>query len=125
MAAFRDVASAKEDKATYLNEAFAFENEVVPMSRGQAAEIVAKAQGERDEKVNRSQGEASAFLNRLAAYQQNKSVTEDRMYIETLEKTLSRAEKVVVDSRIKIETTDFWNLKDSLPAKVLKEGKAK
>ncbi len=125
MAAFRDVASAKEDKATYLNEAYAFENEVVPMSRGQAAEIVAKAQGDRDEKVNRSQGEAGAFLNRLAAYQQNQGVTEDRMYMETLEKTLARVEKIVVDSRIKIETTDFWNLKDSLPTKVLKEGKAK
>lgn len=47
------------------------------------------------------------------------------MYIETLEKTLARVEKIVVDSRIKIETTDFWNLKEGLPAKVLKEGKAK
>jgi membrane protease subunit HflK len=125
MAAFRDVASAKEDKATYLSEAYAFENEVIPMSRGQAAEMVAKAQGERDEKVNRSQGEAGAFMKRLAAYQQDKNITEDRMYIETLEKTLARVEKIVVDSRIKIETTDFWNLKDGLPAKVLKEGKAK
>ena len=34
--AFRDVASAREDKNTYINEALAYQNEVVPVARGDA-----------------------------------------------------------------------------------------
>jgi len=123
MAAFRDVASAREDQVTYLNEAYAYQNEVIPVSRGKAAETVADAAGYLEEKVNRSRGEARGFLNRLEAYQKSREITEARMYIETLEKILPRVEKLIVDSRIDIETTDLWYLKGKRTSKILKEVK--
>jgi membrane protease subunit HflK len=121
MGAFRDVASAKEDKVTYLNEAYAYQNEVVPISRGQAAEIVAEAAGYSKEKVNRAQGEAQGFKDRLEAYQKSRDITEARMYIETVEKILPGVDKLIVDSRIDLETTDLWMLKSKATAKFLKE----
>jgi len=123
MAAFRDVASAKEDKVTYLNEAYAYQNEVVPVSRGQAAEVVAGAAGYRTEKVNKARGEASGFLDRLESYQKNRDITETRMYIETLEKILPGVDKLIVDSRIDFETIDLWLLKGQTAGKFLKEVK--
>jgi len=123
MGAFRDVASAKEDKVTYLNEAYAYQNEVVPVSRGQAAEIVAGAAGYQKEKVNRARGEARGFLDRLEAYQKSQDITEARMYIETLEKILPGVDKLIVDSRIDLETTDLWLLKGKTASKILKEVK--
>lgn len=123
MPAFRDVASAKEDKVTYLNEAYAYQNEVVPVSRGKAAEIVAESAGYREEKVNRSRGEARGFLNRLGAYQKSRQITEARMYIETLERILPGVEKLIVDSSIDVQTTDLWYLKGKTTSKILKEVK--
>ena len=123
MGAFRDVASAKEDKVTYLNEAYAYQNEVVPVSRGRAAEIVDGAAGDRDQKVNRSRGEARGFLYRLEAYQKSREITEARMYIETIEKILPGVDKLIVDSRIDLETIDLWLLKGKTAGKILKEVK--
>lgn len=123
MGAFRDVASAKEDKVTYLNEAYAYQNEVVPISRGQAAEVVAGAAGDRTEKVNMARGEAIGFLDRLESYQKNRDITEARMYIETLEKILPGVDKLIVDSRIDLETVDLWLLKGKAREKLLKEVK--
>ncbi|NIA29826.1 MAG: FtsH protease activity modulator HflK [Actinobacteria bacterium] len=121
MGAFRDVASAKEDKVTYLNEAYAYQNEVVPVSRGRAAEIVAEAEGYRSQKVNRSRGEAGGFLDRLKAYQQSQKITQARMYIETLEKILPGVDKLIVDSRVDIESIDLWMLKGKTAGKLLTE----
>jgi len=121
--AFRDVASAKEDKVTYLNEAYAYRNEVVPVSRGKAAEIIAEATGYRTEKINQAKGEAQAFLDRLREYQKSREVTKARMYIETMEKILPGVNKLIVDSRISIETTDLWSIKGKIAGNILKEGK--
>jgi membrane protease subunit HflK len=123
MSAFRDVASAKEDKVTFLNEAYAYQNEVVPVSRGRAAEIVADSAGYRKAKVNRSRGEARGFLSRLGEYQKSREITETRMYIETIEKILPGVEKLIVDSRIDIETTDLWFFKGKTASKIFKEVK--
>jgi membrane protease subunit HflK len=123
MGAFRDVASAKEDKVTYLNEAYAYQNELVPVSRGQAAGVVAEAAGYQKEKINRARGEALGFLERLKAYQKNRDITETRMYIETLEKILPGVDKLIVDSRIDLETVDMWMLKGKTASKFLKEVK--
>ena len=45
------------------------------------------------------------------------------MYIETLEKILPGVEKLIVDSRIDIETTDLWFLKGDKAGKIFREVK--
>ena len=39
-AAFKDVANAREDRNSYINEAESYRNEVIPRARGNAAKIV-------------------------------------------------------------------------------------
>ena len=123
MSAFRDVASAREDKVTYLNEALSYQNEVIPLSRGEAAEVVADSAGYREKKINYALGDSGRFLSRLEEYEKAPQITEDRMYIETMEKILPGVEKLIVDSRIDIETTDLWFLKGDKAGKIFREVK--
>lgn len=66
--AFKDVASAKEDKSRLINQAMAYRNEIIPKARGQAAEIVNKAEAYKETKIMMAQGEANRFLKMLEEY---------------------------------------------------------
>ena len=116
---FREVASAWEDRATYLNEAIAYQNEIVPASRGKAAEIIAEAIGYKNQKVNHATGEAQNFLDRLKEYKKATDVTQTRMYLETIEKILAKTDKLIVDSRIDIGSTDLWFVRGQNAEKIL------
>lgn len=119
--AFQDVASAKEDQVTYLNEAYAYKNQVIPESRGRAAEMTAAAEAYREEKINKSRGEANSFANRLSAFNQSRDITKTRLYIETMERVLPEVEKMIVDQRLDVKSTDLWMLNDRLSGQLLKE----
>jgi membrane protease subunit HflK len=120
--AFQDVASAKEDQVTYLNEAYAYKNEVIPASRGKAAEITAVAEAYREEKITRSRGDAGAFQTRLTAFNENKEITQTRLYIESMERILPGVDKLIVDKRIDIQATDLWMLNGRLDGGPFLEG---
>jgi membrane protease subunit HflK len=90
--AFKDVASAREDKIRIINEAEAYRNEVLPKARGRAAEILNQAQAYRAERIRTAEGEAGRFEAVLAEYQKAKAVTRKRLYYETLEEILSSVE---------------------------------
>jgi len=107
-ASFRDVASAREDRNTYINEAEAYRNEVVPTARGEAARIVQAARAEAQRKVDVARGEADRFLRQLAAYRTAPGVTRTRLYLETLERVLPAVSKFILDPSVRIETTDLW-----------------
>ncbi|MDR0239829.1 MAG: FtsH protease activity modulator HflK [Deltaproteobacteria bacterium] len=96
--AFKDVASAREDKSRIINEAEAYRNEILPKARGQAAEMVNKAQAYRATRIRAAEGEAGRFAAVLAEYQKAKDVTKKRLYYETLEEILSSAdmEKIIL-----------------------------
>lgn len=97
--AFRDVSSAKEEREEKINKAHGYWNTVVPEARGKAHKILSKAEGYREEVVNQARGDAEKFLAMLAEYRGTKEVTEYRLYLETIEKILSKAKKFVIDSR--------------------------
>jgi membrane protease subunit HflK len=90
--AFKDVASAREDKSRIINEAEAYRNEILPRARGQAAEMINQSQAYRATRIRAAEGEAGRFLAVLAEYQKAKDVTRKRLYYETLEEILSSAE---------------------------------
>lgn len=120
--AFQDVASAREDQVTYLNEAYAYNNEVIPAARGKAAEIITAAQAYREDKIARSQGDAGSFQNRLTAFDENREITQTRLYIETMERVLPGVNKLIVDKRIDIQTTDLWMFNGRLDNVLSQEG---
>ncbi len=96
--AFKDVASAREDKSRIINEAEAYRNELLPKARGLAAEIVNQAQGYREIRILNADGETKRFLSVLAEYDKAKDVTKKRLYFEAIEEILSNAdtEKLVL-----------------------------
>jgi len=86
--AFDNVQSAKEKQQTLINEAEAYQNEVVNAARGEAAEITEQAEAYKYSKIQTAQGEADRFLAVLAEYQLAEDVTRKRLYYEMVEKVL-------------------------------------
>ena len=95
--AFRDVQSAKIDLNTLVNQAQAYRNDVVPRAHGDAARIVQEAEAYRRQVVLQAEGEASRFNSVYKAFQAAKEVTTTRLYLETLQKVLKGANKVILD----------------------------
>ncbi len=96
--AFREVASAKEDKARLINEAQGYANDITPKARGQAAENVLLAEGYAAERVKRAEGEAKNFLAVYAAYRKAPNVTRKRMLLETMEEVLPGVKKYILQT---------------------------
>jgi membrane protease subunit HflK len=95
--AFRDVASAREDKSRLINEAEGYKNTIIPTTRGRATRMVREAEAYRDERVEMARGETERFLSLLAEYSMNKEITASRIYIEKMEKILPRLRIYMVD----------------------------
>lgn len=96
-AAFDDVIKAKEDEERLKNQAQAYSNEVIPVARGQAQRMLEEAEAYRAEVVARAEGESDRFERLLTEYQRAPAVTRERLYIETMERVMANASKVMVD----------------------------
>ncbi len=99
--AFKDVASAREDKSRLINQALAYRNEIIPKARGEAAEIVNRAEAYKETKIRMAQGEAARFLKLLEEYKKAPMVTKKRLYLETMEKVLGKVNnKIIISNSI-------------------------
>ncbi|PPD41608.1 MAG: FtsH protease activity modulator HflK [Methylocystis sp.] len=101
IAAFRDVTAAQQDLQRLRNEADAYANRVVPEARGAAAQILQQAEAYREQIVAEAQGQASRFDQIYAQYKNAPAITRERLYIETMERVLGGAEKVILDDPAK------------------------
>ncbi len=110
---FEEVASAKEARERLVNEALGKYNEQVPRAKGEAEKIVREAEGYAVEIVKRGEGDANRFLARLKEYQKAKSVTRDRLYLETMEDILPEIEKIVMPTKATEGLIKFLNLRGS------------
>lgn len=99
VAAFKDVASAKEDREKLINQSQGYRNDVIPKAKGEAAQIVNQAKGYTQARITRAQGETDRFVKMLKEYSQAKEIISKRLYIETLEEVLPGVEKVIIDDR--------------------------
>lgn len=97
IAAFRDVTAAQQDLQRLGNEAEAYANRVVPEARGAAARILQEAQAYREQVVAEALGQAARFDQIYDQYKKAPAVTRQRLYIETMERVLGGADKVVID----------------------------
>ncbi len=96
-AAFSDANKAREDKERFINEAEAYANEIIPVSRGDARRYLEEAKAYRTRVVKSAEGETKRFLDLLREYEKAPDITRDRLYLETVEDVLSRTSKVVID----------------------------
>ncbi|NLJ37911.1 MAG: FtsH protease activity modulator HflK [Candidatus Atribacteria bacterium] len=98
VSAFKDVASAREDKVRFVNEAEGYRSEVIPNARGQAEQIIKEAEAWREKVVKEAEGDTARFLQVLREYSLNKEVTRTRLYLETIQKALPLVQKYLIDS---------------------------
>lgn len=109
--AFKDVASAKEDKDKFINQAEAYRNEVIPWAQGEAQRLLNEAEGYKTEKVNKATGEADRFTKILEESKKAEDVTKKRLYLETMETVLTTMDKFIIDSK-NASNLNIWNIKD-------------
>ena len=95
-AAFKDVASAKEDKNRMINQAEGYRNDIIPKARGEAQAMISEAEGFREARVSRAEGEVAKFNAMLVEYKKAKVVTRKRLYLETMEEILPNINKYII-----------------------------
>ena len=96
---YRDVQRAKTDEQRLRNEAEAYRNDIIPKARGEAEKKIQEAEAYKKEAVAKAEGEAQRFISVYDSYKNAKDVTRERIYLETLEKTLGKIDKVIVDNK--------------------------
>jgi modulator of FtsH protease HflK len=95
--AFRDVQAARADLERLQNVAQAYANQVVPDARGRGAQILQVAEGYKEQAVAEAKGQSARFLKVYDEYKKAPDVTRQRIYLETMERVLGGAEKLVYD----------------------------
>ena len=113
MGAFKDVASAKEDKNRMVNQAEGYRNDVIPKARGEAESMIRDAEGFKQSRIKRSEGDAAKFTTVLKEYRKAKSITEKRLYLETMQKVLPGVEKFIVPDKESGGLLNLLNLNPS------------
>ena len=96
IAAFKDVASAKEDKNRMINQAEGYRNDIIPKARGEAEALIRAAEGYREARIKRAEGDVARFKAILKEYRKAKDITRKRMYLETMEEILPGIQKYIV-----------------------------
>jgi regulator of protease activity HflC (stomatin/prohibitin superfamily) len=96
--AFRDVASAEEERVMRVNEADAYSKESIPIARGNAKAKLAEAAGYRASLIDHSQGDASRFLARISQAG-TAALTMFRLQMEALEAVLPNKRVIITDDR--------------------------
>ena len=95
--AFKDVASAREDRVRYINEANGYLNDALPKARGEAKKLINEASAYKEKRMKEAEGDVAKFLKLYENYSLGKEVTRTRLYLETLEKVMPNVDKVIID----------------------------
>jgi membrane protease subunit HflK len=94
--AFKDVVTARQDRDRLINEAEGYRYDILPKTRGRAAEMMQQAEAYKVEKINRAKGDAERFLMMAKEYNLKGKITSARLYIETMERVMEKINKVFV-----------------------------
>jgi modulator of FtsH protease HflK len=94
--AFHDVVRAREEKEKLINQAKAYEADVIPRARGEARTIERAAEAYKEKRVLEAQGDAARFNLTYAEYEKAKRVTRERIYLETMERVFAGVERTTI-----------------------------
>lgn len=96
-AAFKDVTNAREEQNTKVNEARRYQNERIPVARGQAQALLEAAEATKEERIFAATGDVAKFNAIFAEYQNNPDITAYRLMIETLEQIYPNAKIIITN----------------------------
>jgi HflK protein len=106
--AFRDVASAAEDRSTLKNKALVEAEGSIHLARGSAARSVSEAESYRLEQVEHARGNAAAFVPLAKEDRRSSAVTRDRLYLEAMERVLGRTPKLIKPDARDAPGVELW-----------------
>jgi membrane protease subunit HflK len=113
--AFHEVVRAREDRERLINEAMGYQEDVIPKARGEAEQMVRAAEAYKAQRLIRAEGDAAKFVSVLKEYERAKEVTEQRLYLETLQRVLPKAQKIIISPQLEGGVLPFLPLRDQVP----------
>jgi HflK protein len=109
-AAFRDVASAQEDKMMIIERATTFAQEGVNLAEGEAVAMIESALAFKERRILEAEGDALAFNLREQEYTRAPDITRFRLHLEALEDVLPPAQKILRPGAAEVKEFDLWLL---------------
>ena len=94
---FDEVQRAEQNEDQFIEEANRYSNRVLGAARGEAAQILEDAAAYKNRVVEEAKGEAQRFISVYDEYAKAPEVTRKRLFLETMEKVLGDANKVIVE----------------------------
>jgi membrane protease subunit HflK len=120
--AFHEVVRAREDRERLINEALGYQEDVIPKARGQGEQMVRTAEAYKAQRVIRAEGDAAKFVTILKEYERAQEITEQRLYLETLQRVLPKAQKIVISPQLEGGVLPFLPLRDQAPRVLVPPG---
>ena len=96
--AFQDVADAMADRENMMNQARAYQSNLIPKARGEARTRLSEAEAYKKQRIAEAVGETSRFLALQKEYEKAPDITRARLYLEAMEKLLPKAQLYIIDS---------------------------
>ncbi|MDE0214142.1 MAG: protease modulator HflK [Deltaproteobacteria bacterium] len=96
--AFQEVQSALADKERVVDEARADRAQILAEAEGEAEHRVTQAEAARHRRVEIAKGEGERFRRLALEHRKTPGLTEQRLYLETIEEILPRMDTYVVQS---------------------------
>jgi len=116
VSAYRDVFSAREDQARYINEAESYRNQGIPRARAKSETQLADAVAYEIEKKVKAEGDAQKFVLTAKAYHHAPGVTGYRLFVETVEQGLAGKKKYIANPRANLGGYRLWLFTPGGPA---------
>lgn len=96
---FNEVNQAQQEREKLVNEARSEYNRIIPSAEGKAKQKIEEAEGYRLQRVNEAEGDARLFESVFLEYRKAPDVTRRRIYLETMEKVISKmGKKYIIDN---------------------------
>ena len=108
LSSFQDLATARQDKSIYINEALSYKNTIVPQANADVYKIVSEAESYKEDKIQTAKGDAALFAQKENAYSKSKKVTKFRLYLEAMEKVLPDAQKLLLGADVNVNNAELW-----------------
>jgi modulator of FtsH protease HflK len=97
--AFDDANKAVQNQEQMANDARAYSFKILPIARGDAAQILQNAEAYKQSLVIKATGDADRFNALVAQYKVAPELMRKRLYLETMQDVLAKNPKVIVDSK--------------------------
>ena len=106
--AFRDIASAAEDRTTARNKALVEAEGALGQARGEVARTVAGAESERTRLVEHAKGDAAAFVPLAREVAAAPATSRTRLKLEALERVLPGVPKLIRPDPRRVPGFELW-----------------